>query len=160
MADLQNDVQTQAQTQDTNQMYLDQIKELKSNSVSKQQYDKLMEENRNLLKSLVEGNTVSSTDDEEPSRSMEDILKDFNSDASNLDHIKAVMELHEKHKEQGINDFVPMGHNITPTDDDIEDAQKVEDFLNSLIESADGNPDVFNMEYQKRVTDVPLPKRK
>lgn len=158
MADEINNAQTQVD--DTNQMYIDQINELKNNSVSKEQYNKILEENRNLLKSLVEGQPATSTEEEEPSRSMEEILKDFNSDTSNLDHIKYVMELHNKRLEQGINDFVPTGHEIQPTDDDIRDAKQVEDFLNDLIKTADGNPDVFNNEYQRRVVDPILPRRK
>lgn len=159
MADeiLENQTQTQ---DDTTQMYLEQIKELKKNSVTKEQYDKLMEENRNLLKSLVDGQAQTSTEDEKPSRSTEEILKDFNADTSNLDHIKYVMELHNKRLEEGINDFVPQGHQISPSDEDIRDAKQVEDFLNDLIETADGNADVFNNEYQRRVIDTILPRRK
>lgn len=145
---------------DTTQMYLDQIKELKANSVNKEEYNKLLEENRNLLKSLVEGGSADSTEEAPASRDIKDILKDFNDETSNLDHIKYVMELHNKRLEEGINDFVPLGHNISPSDDDIRDAKQVEDFLNDLIKTADGNPDVFNNEYQRRVMDTVLPRRK
>lgn len=145
---------------DTQQMYLDEIKELKNNSVSKDQYDKLLEENRNLLKSLVEGSTQEAPAEETPSRDIKDILNDFNNDSTNLDHIKSVLELHDKRLEQGINDFVPVGKQIAPSDEDIEDAKKVEDFLRDLVKVADGNPDVFNNEYQRRVIDTPLPRRK
>ena len=147
------------QQEDTN-MYLEQIKELKQNSVSKDAYQKLQEENRNLLKSLVEGQQVSTPVEEKPSRSTEEILKDFESDTSNLDHIKLVMELHNKRLEQGINDFVPQGHQISPSDEDIRDAKQVEDFLNDLIQVADDNPDVFNNEYQRRVIDTVIPRRR
>lgn len=145
---------------DESQKYIDEIKELKRNSVTREEYMKLQEENRNLLKSLVEGQVPETTVDETPSRSTEEILKDFNSDTSNLDHIKYVMELHNKRLEQGINDFVPTGHEIQPTDEDIRDAKQVEDFLNDLIATADGNPAVFNNEYQRRVVDPILPRRK
>lgn len=145
---------------DPSQMYIDEIKQLKSNTVSKDAYQKLQEENRSLLKSLVEGQQVSTPVEEQPSRSTEDILKDFESDTSNLDHIKLVMELHNKRLEQGINDFVPQGHQISPSDEDIRDAKQVEDFLNDLIQVADGNPDVFNNEYQRRVIDTVIPRRR
>lgn len=158
MADeLTNETMT---NQDSNQMYLDEIKELKNNSVSKQQYDKLLEENRNLLKSLVEGSTQEAPAEEKPSRDIKDILTDFNGDSTNLDHIKAVLELHDKNLEKGINDFVPQGYQIAPTDEDIEDAKKVEDFLRDLVKVADGNPAVFNNEYQRRVIDIAIPRRK
>lgn len=150
----------QTQVEDTQQMYLDEINNLKANTVSKEDYNKLLNENRNLLKSIVEGKTQDTTVEEQPSRDINDILKDFNSDSTNLDHIKRVLELHDKRLEQGYNDFVPMGHNISPTDEDIEDAQQVYDFLQDLVKTADGNADVFNNEYQRRVKDIPLPKRK
>lgn len=157
---MSEEIKEQDLEQDDTNMYLEQIKEMKANSVSKQQYDKVLEENRNLLKSLVEGQTVSSTEDEvQPSRDIQEILTDFNNDTSNLDHIKLVMELHNKRLEQGINDFVPLGHNIQPTDEDLASAKEVEDFLNDLIATADGDPVVFNNEYQRRVKDVILPRR-
>ena len=152
--------QENIQLEDSSQMYIDEIKELKQNTVSKDAYQKLQEENRNLLKTLVEGQTVSTPVEEKPSRSTDEIITDLNGDHSNLDHIKLVMELHEKRKEQGINDFVPMGHNIAPTDEDIRDAKQVEDFLNDLIKTADGNEDVFNNEYQRRVIDTVVPRRR
>lgn len=37
------------------QKYLDSINELKSNTVSKDKYDKIMEENKTLLESIVNG---------------------------------------------------------------------------------------------------------
>lgn len=150
----------QTQVEDTQQMYLDEIANLKQTTVSKEDYNKLLNENRNLLKSIVEGKTQDTTVEEQPSRDIKDILGDFNSDSTNLDHIKAVLELHDKRLEQGYNDFVPMGHNISPTDEDIKDAQNVYDFLQDLVKTADGNADVFNNEYQRRVKDIPLPKRK
>lgn len=157
---MSEEVTNETQVEDTQQMYLDEINNLKANSVSKEEYNKLLNENRNLLKSIVEGKTQDTTVEEQPSRDIKDILNDFNDDSTNLDHIKAVLELHDKRLEQGYNDFVPMGHNISPTDEDIEDAQNVYDFLQDLVKTADGNADVFNNEYQRRVKDIPLPKRK
>ena len=145
---------------DPSQMYIDEIKQLKSNTVSKDAYQKLQEENRSLLKSLVEGQQVSTPVEEQPSRSMEEILKDFNSETSNLDHIKYVMELHNKNLEHGINDFVTNSSQYQATDEDIAAAKRVEDFFNDLIKTADGDSTVFNNEYQRRVVDPIIPKRK
>lgn len=41
-----------------NQQYIDAIRDLKANTVSKDRYNKLMEENKNLLNSLVNGESV------------------------------------------------------------------------------------------------------
>ena len=138
------------QTKDV-QMYIEEIKKMKETYVPKELLEKSQENERNLLRTLVEGETLQSNNKEPETRTTEEILSDFNKDATNLEHIQAVLELHKKRKEQGINDFVPQGYRISPSDDDIKDAQAVEDFLEELVKNADGNPDVFNMEYQKRV---------
>lgn len=146
---------------DESQKYIDEIKNLKANSVNKEDYLKLQEENRNLLKTLVEGKTIEASADEEPSRDTKEIIKDLTSDSqTNLDYIKHSLELHDKRMEEGFNDYLPLGHEIAPTEDDIAAAKRVEDFFRNLIETADGNPDVFNNEYQRSVVDIPLPRRK
>ncbi len=149
------------QTQDPGiQMYLDEIAELKKNTVSKELYEESQQREKELLRSIVEGKSFSTPVEDKPSRSEAEIIKDLNKDTSNLDHIKYVLELHEKRKEQGINDFAPIGRQISATDEDIRDAEAVEDFLKDLVETADGNTAVFNNEYQRRVKDIALPKRK
>ena len=51
--------QTEETTQQNeNQQYIDAIRDLKANTVSKDRYNKLMEENKNLLNSLVNGEVV------------------------------------------------------------------------------------------------------
>lgn len=147
------------QTKDV-QMYIDEIKKMKETYVPKELLEKSQENERNLLRTLVEGETLPSSTKEPETRTTEEILTDFNKDTTNLEHIKAVLELHNKRLEQGINDFVPQGYQISPSDEDIRDAKQVEDFLEELVKNADGNPDVFNMEYQKRVIDTAIPKRK
>ena len=73
---------------DESQKYIDEIKNLKANSVNREAYLKLQEENRNLLKTLVEGKTVEATADAEPSRDTSEIIKDLTSDSqTNLDYI-------------------------------------------------------------------------
>ena len=151
----------QNETFDESQKYIDEIKNLKANSVNREAYLKLQEENRNLLKTLVEGKSVEATADAEPSRDTREIIKDLTSDSqTNLDYIKHSLELHDKRMEEGFNDYLPLGHEIAPTEDDIAAAKRVEDFFRNLIETADGNPDVFNNEYQRSVVDIPLPRRK
>ena len=142
------------------QMYLDQIEELKKNSVSKELYEESQNREKELLRSIVDGKTFSAPAEEQPTRSEDEILADIAKDTSNLQHIKYVLELHDKRMERGFNDFVPQGRQITPTDEDIRDADAVADFLRELVDTANGDEAVFNNEYQRRVKDIPLPKRK
>lgn len=50
--------QTEETNINENQQYIDAIRDLKANTVSKDRYNKLMEENKNLLNSLVNGESV------------------------------------------------------------------------------------------------------
>lgn len=155
------ELENQTEVVDTN-MYIDEIKQLKQNTVSKDAYQKLQEENRNLLKSLVEGQTMSAPVEEvKPSRSEEEIIKDLiNPDKSNLDDVKLALELHDKRLERGYNDFLPIGHELVPTDEDIAAAKRVEEGLRAYVDGAEGDPDVFNDIYQRSVVDVQIPRRK
>ena len=49
-----------------NQQYIDAIRDLKANTVSKDRYNKLMEENKNLLNSLVNGEQLAAANPAQP----------------------------------------------------------------------------------------------
>lgn len=150
------------QGQDTSSMYLEQIKNLKANTVSKTDYDKLMNENRNLLKTIVEGNPVSTETQDQPSRSIKELAHDLcHGDLSNLDYIKTSLEHRKKMiEEKGIDPYLGVSHTSAPTDEQIASANQVASFLEGLLESADGNTIVFNNEYQRLVGDSPVIRRK
>ena len=61
MNEMELNTQTMEQNEtniNENQQYIDAIRDLKANTVSKDRYNKLMEENKNLLNSLVNGESV------------------------------------------------------------------------------------------------------
>lgn len=150
------------QIEDTNQMYIDEINNLKANSVSKQEYEKIMAENRNLLKSLVQGTQTSAEEEKKEEASYKDLQQILQSeDSSNLDYLKASLEHRNKRlAETGVDEYLPLGHNIAPTDEDIAAAEQVAKFLGDLIESADGNSLVLTNEYQRLVGDSAPIRRK
>lgn len=63
---LTNQPNEQNENINENQQYIDAIRDLKANSVSKDRYDKLMEENKNLLNSLVNGEVVATAAPSQP----------------------------------------------------------------------------------------------
>lgn len=134
--------------------YISAINELKQNSVSKEAYDKLKKENKQLLDSLVSGKDIeieSKSVDVSELRS-----KLFNKDKtlSNLDYISTALQLREALIEQGEPDpFLPVGEKVVITDSDIEKAENVASVLQDMVDIADGNNVVFNQEYQRRVVD-------
>ena len=58
--------------------------------------------------------------------------------------------------EEGYDDpFVGASSQYTPTLVDYDSANKVATVFKEMIEVANGNPDVFLNEYQRRVKDMP-----
>lgn len=86
-------------------------------------------------------------------RSMEEIRKDLintfadDKECTNLDYCKLVVELDdESRRTTGESVFLPKGHNVTPTVDEYNTADKMNAVLKECIEKADGNPIAFNAE--------------
>lgn len=154
-----NDV-TGTQVEDSTQDYLAAIKELKQNSVGREEYEKLKAENKKLIDAVVNGQVV-----EEPAQnlvhSQEEItqLRNelFNSDKdlSNLEYVSKALELREALMENGQPDpFIPVGKQISPTREDIEIAEKCAQVYKECIEYAEGNSEVFTNELMRRTRDV------
>ena len=139
--------------------YLTAIKELKQNSVDRQAYDQLKAENKRLLDSIVNGQTIEVPKAEEK-RSIEEIRKEmFNSDKdlSNLDYIKDALELRSQLISEGKPDpFLPVGNQIMPTDFDVATANKVADVLQECVDYAEGDSAVFTNELMRRLVDVKI----
>ena len=135
--------------------YIEAIKEMKQNSVSRSDYEKLREENRNLLKSLVNGEIVDRHVDKEPV-DINNLRQDlFNKEHSNLDFITKAMELREALIESGEEDpFLPKGHNVQITDSDRATAEKVAAAFQHCIDYADGDSGVFTNELMRITQDT------
>ena len=152
--------ETGTQVEDSTQDYLAAIKELKQNSVGRDEYEKLKAENKKLIDAVVNGQVV-----EEPAQnlvhSQEEItqLRNelFNSekDLSNLEYVSKALELRDALMENGQPDpFIPVGKQISPTREDIEIAEKCAQVYKECIEYAEGNSEVFTNELMRRTRDV------
>ena len=157
MADEKNENVVTAQKdeeQDTN-FYIEAIKEMKANTVDKQAYLKLKEENKQLLNSLVTGQNIEQPEQVEPVDIDALRAKLFSSkkkDLSNLEFVSSALELREALIERGDMDpFVPIGNKIKPTDEDFAKAQKVAKVLQECVDYADGDPNVFTDELKRRI---------
>lgn len=140
------------------QDYIDVIKELKENTVSRDQYMKLKEENKKLIKNLIEGSgeasaaTAAKVDVDELRR---ELFKP-NASMTNLAYIDKALQLREALIEQGEKDpFLPYGSRISPTDADISSANKVASVLQDCVDYANGNASVFNSELMRVLEDTP-----
>lgn len=142
--------------------YIAEIEKLKSNTVSKEQYEAMREENRKLLNSLVNG-TREAAAPEEPKTSIEDLRKKLfqTEEISNLEYCKAAVELRDRLIEEGQPDpFLPSGKNIVATDEDIACANRVAAALKECIEYADGDSAIFTNELQRITVDTAPNRRK
>lgn len=137
--------------QDTNN-YIEAIKEMKVNSVSKDAYKKLQEENKKLLESLIAGETI-----EAPKTTVEEkvdlnaLRKHLDEAESPIDYCKTSLKLHEETlKQLGYNDYLPNGKKIRPTKEDEEKANLFIEQIKECIDYADGDDQLFIQELQRR----------
>ena len=156
--ELNNPVSQQENVTD-NVDYIEAIKEMKQNTVDKATYNKLKEENKQLLNSLVNGETIDVPKKEEVD--IDALRKDlFNNDQTNLQYIEKALKLREALLEKGEKDpFLPYGKNIIPTDEDIATADRVARVLQECVDYADGDSDIFTNELQRITVDT-APQRK
>lgn len=143
------------------QDYIAALKELKENTVSRDSYLKLKEENKKLINSLAAGETIS-MDAAPAKKDVSELMKTVVSDrATNLEVWTAALDLREQMIERGDKDpFLPTGHNIQATVDDIASVERVVEGITNCIDIADGNADVFNAELQRLMVDPVIPKVK
>ena len=137
--------------------YLAAIKELKQNSVDRAEYDKLRAENKKLLDSIVNGQSV----EVEPvpeKKSIEELREAYlKEDQTNLEYITNTLNLRKALIEEGKPDpFLPIGNQILPTDEDVAAANKVAEVLQECVDYADGDSSVFTNELQRRLVDVKI----
>ena len=133
--------------------YLEAIQSLKQNSVNRSDYDKLKAENKKLLDSIVNGQTLDISN--EPTVRYRDVneIRDelFNHEHNNLEYIKLALELRSTLIAEGERDpFLPYGAQIAPTPEDIEKAEKVAQIYQECIDYAEGDSKLFTQELQRR----------
>lgn len=153
--------ETGTQVDDMTQDYLSAIKEMKQNSVDRSQYEKLKAENKKLLDAFINGGEIAQqVVSEEPSIA-ELRKKVFNNpDQTNLEYVTNVLALRNALIEKGEPDpFVAASSQYTPTVDDYARAEKVAKAFQEMVDIADGDPNVFLNEFERRVKDTNIPSR-
>lgn len=150
---MENEKENELNGADTNADYIETIKNLKANSVSKDDYLKIKEDNKRLLDALSNGNPAEPAKEaEKPKESLDDLRKKvFAQENSNLDFWKNSLALRSRILEDGGEDiFLPKGHNIQVEDSDRVAAQKVADVVQQCIDFAGNDSSLFTNELQRR----------
>jgi hypothetical protein len=159
----ENNTNVNQETENTEIDYISAINELKANSVDREKYMKLKDENQRLLNTLVSGGQIEVPTEEKVD--INQLRKELYSDGgnlSNLDYWTKTMKLREALMDAGKPDpFIPQGKNIVATDSDRAAAQKVADGIQHCIDVADGDSSIFTNELQRITVDtIPTRRRK
>lgn len=145
------------------QTYIDTINELKANSVSKEKYDQLKQENKSLVDALKNGQQINV--EEETEVDIDQLRKDlFNVDKplTNLEYVSKSLQLRNAILEkEGVDIFLPNGKNYKYDSSDKEKADFVAQMFQECIDYADGDSQLFTQELMRRTKDdTPLQKSK
>ena len=125
---------------------IDIIKNLRDSTVSKDEFTKLKETNRKLMKTLAEGGKID--DESAKPKSIPEMRKALFIDSandSNLTYVTKMLELRTALIEDGQTDpFVAQGREAEPTPNDYATAENVAKALQGCVDAANGDPAAFN----------------
>lgn len=142
-----------------NEQYIAAIEEMKANTVSRDAYNKLRNENKQLLDALVSGKEIPQEPKNAPTP--EELRKKLfgGQELSNLEYVETALSLRNSLIEAGERDpFLPYGDKVDITAEQIDIANKVAAGLQEMVDFAEGDSGVFSAEYQRKVKDVSIPR--
>lgn len=134
---------------------VDIINNLKENSVSKERYDKLVAENRKLMKSLANGERLEGEAPKKPdiNELRNSLYGEPDGDISNIEYIKRSLALRELNLElHGTDDYA----GPYPTEEQLQNAQATAETFQECIDIAQGDDAVFTAELQRHFKDTPV----
>lgn len=158
--DNQNNNEPSIDVEKDGTQYIKAIEELKANTVEKEKYEALQNENKQLLDALINGSQIElpGKDDSVDVAALRKELFDHNGQLSNLDYATKAVQLRDAIIDQGgVDPFLPIGKNISPTVEDVTKAARVAEALKSCIEYAAGDSQIFTQELM-RITNDAMPR--
>ena len=140
--------------------YISALNEMKQNSVSRSEYEKLKADNKRLLDSIVNG--TSDNVEVLPKKSIEELRKNIMKEGvSNLDYWKNALELRERLIEEGQPDpMIPTGVRVAANQMDYDGVEKLVSGIQHCIDYANGDSQLFTNELQRITRDVNIPRQK
>lgn len=154
------DEEKTGQTQETTETnYIEALEQMRNNTVPKEDYLKVIEENKKLLDAIVNGQKIEV--EEEPEVDVDALRSDlFNKEMTNLEYAEKTLKLREELLKRGKRDpFLPNGHNYVANEFDQNEADRAAGALQHCIDTAKGDPAIFQNELQRILVDrVPVKK--
>lgn len=136
--------------------YIAQIEELRANSVSKEEYNKLKNEHNRAMNALINGGQLDKKEETPVDKAA--LRKElFSQDAnlSNLEYWQKTLTLRKAIMDEGGRDpFLPYGQKITATAEDVAKANQVAAIVQECIDYADGDSRIFTNELDRRTIDT------
>lgn len=138
--------------------YLAAIKELKENSVDRKKYEAAVAENKKLIDAIVNGQEVEKEvqkvvySDDEVNALRKKLFDTDKNDLSNLEYVQTALELRKailEKSEDKIDIFVGTNNAFEPTQEDYFRARNTAEALQSCVDYADGDTEVFTNELQR-----------
>lgn len=137
------------------QDYIDTINDLKANTVSREKYDQLLAEKKDLVNALKNNSQVNLVEPEKEV-DLDELRHDLFTDTSltNLQFADKLLTLRNKIlDEDNIDIFMGQGPKYVYNKEDQDNADLFGQVLEECLEIADGNNEVFMTEFGKRVAD-------
>ena len=139
---------------------LKEVQEIKKNTVSREEYDRQVDRNKQLTKALVENQTQK----EQPTPQAPDaqqlrteLFGSKKQDLNNLDYVTKALELRKQAIESGQRDpFLPTGGKDANSYTERERAERVASGLQQMVDEAKGNPDTFRRLMEENMEDDPV----
>ena len=136
------------------QDYLAQIQALKQTTVSREAYDKMRDENKKLLETIINGGQMEAPEEFTNIDYKAECSKLMTSEKNtNLDYVKKALEIRNAALKEGVNVNLPFGPKAQYGENDAETAEFVANKLQELVDKADGNPAAFNFLLDQAMVD-------
>lgn len=135
--------------------YINQINNLRENTVSREEYERIKNDNKELAKALINGTgaNIPGITKPEEKPDLDDLRKKlFTKKSKNdLEYFTNLLALRDGVMADGQPDpFLPINREFRATAQDEADAERIATQIKEAIEYADGDPAVFSNDLRRR----------
>lgn len=134
------------------------IDDLKKNTVPRDKYDGVINENRKLLQIIVDGSSSDEEIEETPIdiKALRKELFSGDKELNNLEYVEKILQLRKAILDGGGNDpFLPTGSHAHISRETIEKAENLGKVLQECVDFAKGDSGIFTAELQRRTNETP-----